>query len=94
MYLLHWAHRNGCTDPVVNGTVELKQSDGWNYANKTTWDCDGWKGIVTHYFEQYLEHKWPTVANANYSATEVILEFFRNHPLPPESPATSAFELK
>ena len=81
-YLLDWAHRNGCIDPVVNKTVELKLSNGWNYANKTTWNCGGQEGIVTHYYEQYLEHKWPTVANANFSATKVVLDFFEKHPLP------------
>jgi poly(3-hydroxybutyrate) depolymerase len=89
-YLLHWAHRNDCNDPVVNTTVELRKSDGWNYANRTTWDCDGQEGIVTHYYEQYLEHNWPTPQNANYSATEVMLDFFRKHPLPLGSPTLSA----
>jgi poly(3-hydroxybutyrate) depolymerase len=89
-YLLHWSHRNGCTDPVVNKTVELKKNNGWNYANRTTWDCGGQEGIVTHYYEQYLGHKWPTLANANYSATEVILEFFRGFSLPSGPPAPSA----
>lgn len=82
-YLLHWVYRNGCTDPVTSKTAELNKSNGWNYANKTTWDCGGQEGIVTHYFSQYLEHKWPTVANANYSATRVILDFFREHSLSP-----------
>jgi poly(3-hydroxybutyrate) depolymerase len=81
-YLLHWAHRDGCVDPVVNKTVELRNGDGYNYANQTMWDCGGQEGIVTHYFESYLGHVWPTVENAGYSATKVILEFFKSHPLP------------
>lgn len=93
-YLLHWAHRNGCTDPVQNKTVELHNGDGLNYANRTTWNCDGQEGIVTHYFEQYLGHSWPTVTNAGYSATDIILEFFKNHPLPVGSPVARVSELK
>lgn len=81
-FLQHWARRNGCAKDAANTTGELFDAEGFNYANRTTWDCAGAKEIVTHYYSSFLGHTWPWWFNAGYNATEVIMEFFRGHRLP------------
>ncbi|MCJ1468746.1 hypothetical protein MMC07_007376 [Pseudocyphellaria aurata] len=80
-WLQDWAVRDGCTDPFSNTTVVLPE-DGGMSVQRTTWDCNGQDGIVSHYFSENLTHVWPNETNAGYNATSVILDYFYAHPLP------------
>lgn len=80
-WLHNWTIRDGCANNAKNSTVVLPGVGGKS-VQRTTWDCKGRSGIVSHYFSKALGHKWPTEGNAGYNATSVILDFFYGHPLP------------
>ena len=73
-WLQSWATRNQCHP--VNTTVPLTGVVGDNEVTKTTWNCGETNGLVSHYFSKTMKHVWPTVGNAGYNGTQVIMEFF------------------
>ena len=83
-WLHNWTAWDGCAQTAANETAILVDKEGANNVNRTTWDCGGHAGIVSHYFSSYSKHVWPTSENAGYNATSVIMEFFGRHFLPTE----------
>ena len=82
-FMQDWAKINGCKDPAVNKTTKMYNGRGGYYGDKTSWDCDGHEDIVQHYYSQPAKHIWPWITNeAKFNATNVIMNFFKDHPLP------------
>lgn len=88
-WLYNWTIWDGCTNTTRNSTVVLPGVGGKS-VERTTWDCNGQEGIVSHYFSEALGHSWPTETNAGYNATSVILDFFYAHPLPADAEESTA----
>ena len=73
------AVRNGC-EPEYSAEVLDVGAEAWAEAvERWTWDCP--PGADVELIVHGGGHVWPAPANVGFSATELVWEFFEQHPL-------------
>lgn len=90
---LAWAERNGCS-------IDQQSKDSLLYdssVERKAWRCGSSKETVVHYCIQDFGHGWPNTKEqdddfqrygpAKFNATSLIMDFFREHPMPKTSKA-------